>query len=317
MANRAQIVTITMAGHWPSGLPLHIKNLSWALAAFTHEIYIVTTPEIKTAYEKMFPNVRFIEFNRKGAKKIRFWKIFPEIVREHRIDGDLFLLMKLDVWFYEPILSLPQRTEEIINHVPLIERHSMTVGGEIYHYRIWEGANLFYGEIIQRAIEDGINFWAAPPDIYPYFFEEDREEWEEKLGGEIGLYQYQYPEAMDEVCFYCPMIHRTRAVFDDRAIHLKGAETFHQSAPKFCQEKQYLNLTASLLRRLAKNFWYLDPYMILAALFLCGDYETPSRFEWNEMQDANKALIKVLNVRYREWMDFDGQKRLEQLLDLL
>jgi len=306
-----------MVGHWPSGLPLHIKNLSWALAAFTHEIYVVATREIKVAYEGMFPNVRFIEFNGKGGNWILFWEAFPEIVRERRIDGDFFLLTELDIWFHEPIQSLPQRTDEIINHLPLMERHSMTVGGRIYHHRTWEGANLFYGDVIQGAIEDGIKFWDAPTDTYPYFFEKNRSEWEEKLGGEIGLYQYQRPDTMDEVCFYCPMVRQTRAVFDNRAIHLRGAETVHWSAPEFCREKQYLNLRTPDLRRMSKEFWYLDPYVALAAFFLCGDYDTASRFEWSEMKGANKDLIKMLTARYREWMDAGSQKRFEQLFELL
>ena len=320
MANRPQIVTVTMVGHWPSGLPLHIKNLSWALAAFTHETYVVTTPEIKAAYEGMLPNVHFIEFDSKGATWIPFWKAFPEIVREYRIDGDFFLLMELDIWFHEPILSLPQRTNEIINHVPLFERHSMMVGGQIYHYRTWEGANLFYGEIIRRAIEDGIKFWNVPPHIYPYFFEKNRSEWEEKLGGEIGLYRFyesDRPDTMDEMCFYCPMVHQTKAVFDNRAVHPRGAETVHWAAPKFAQEKQYLNLSTPDIKRLSREFLYLDPYLALAAFFLSGDYETASRFEWSEMEGPNKDLLRLVSARYREWMDVESQKRLEELLALL
>ena len=319
MANRPQIVSFTMAGHWPSGLPLHIKNLSWALAAFTHEIYVVATPEIKAAYESVLPNVRFIEFDGKGVAWIPFWKAFPEIVREHRIDGDFFLLTELDIWFHEPLLSLPQRTNEIINHLPFIKRHSMTVGGQIYHYRVWEGANLFYGEIIQRAIDDGIKFWDAPPNIYPYFFEKNRSEWEEKLGGEIGLYQYvssDRPDTMDEVCFYCPMVHETKAVFDDRATHLRGAETVHWAAPQFSSEKQYLNLSTDDIRQLSKKLLYLDPYVALAAFFLSGDYETASRFEWSDMKETNKDLFRSLSARYREWMDAESQKRYEELLGL-
>lgn len=316
MANRPEIVSVTMVGHWPSGLPLQIRNLTWALAAFTHEIYVVSTPEIKAAYEGMLPSARFIEFDGKGATWIPFWKAFPEIVRDRRIDADFFLLTELDIWFHKPIVSLPQRKHEIIYHLPFIDRHSMTVGGRIYHYRIWEGANLFNGEIIRQAIEDGIKFWDAPPDIYPYFFEENRVEWEEKLGGEIGLYDFQRPDTMDEICFYCPMVHQTEAVFDNRAIHLRGAESVHWSAPKFCREKQYLNLSTADLKRLSKDLWYLDPYLALAAFYIIGDYEGPSRYEWSEMKETEKDFFRMLTSSYREWMDVESQKRLEELLGL-
>jgi hypothetical protein len=302
-----QIVTITMVGQWHHGLPLHLGNMKWALGQFVHESYVVTTNEIKRTYEKLFPKVHFIGVPNKGGF-IKFWDMFPSIVKEHKIDADFFLLMEQDIFFHNKLVSLPHDEREIVNYLPLSKYHSMTVNGEIYHHRVWEGANMFYGKLIHAALQDNISFSFTRN----YFFENKRQEWESKLGGPIGMHDFKIPDTMDELCYYYPMKHNTEAVHEDKAIHIRGPETIHRHFPKL-----YHDMTPADMDSVKKKLPYLDIYVTLAAFFISGNYESIDKYDMKKMKPENKGMFKRLRYLGREWMDPAASAKLEYLCDLI
>lgn len=303
-----QIVTITMVGQWPHGLPLHLNNMKWALGRFVHESFIVTTNEIKEEYEKQFPWVKFIGVSQKGSGFIKFWEMFPHLVRQHKIDGEFFLLMEQDIWFYEQLTCLPHDPLEIINYLPLSEYHAMTVDGEIYHHRVWEGANIIYGKIIHKALEEKMSFAFNSH----YFFEKDRKKWEKNLGGKIGMRAFQASDTMDEMCYYCPMVHKTTAVFEDKAVHIRGPETIHRNHPKL-----YNSMTGPDVGIVKKKTPYLDFYVGMAGFFLAGNYDDIGKFDMHKMKPENKGMFKRLRHKGREWLDTATAARLEHLCNVL
>lgn len=302
-----QIVTVTMVGQWPHGIPLHLNNLKWALGDFVHDSYVVTTNEIKAEYEKLFPGVHFIGVPHKNGF-IKFWDMFPNIVKEHNIDADFFLLMEQDILFHSKLVSLPHDEKEIVNYLPLSKYHSMTVANKIVHYRVWEGANIFHGKLIQAALKDNISFAFTKN----YFFEKQRAMWEKKLGGKIGLQDFALPDTMDEMTFYCSMKHGTEAVHEDKAVHLRGPETVHRAFPKL-----YGDMGTKDMEAIKKKIPYLDIYVTLAAFFLAGNYPNIDKFEVHKMKPENKGMFKRLRVKGREWLDAPTMARLEHLCEKL
>lgn len=302
-----QIVTVTMVGQWPHGLPIHLNNLKWALGNFVHESYVVTTNEIKAEYEKQFPHVHFISVPHKNGF-IKFWDMFPKIVEEHKIDADFFLLMEQDILFHNKLVSLPHDEKEIVNYLPLSKYHAMTVANKIVHHRVWEGANIFHGKLIHSALKDKISFAFTKT----YFFEKQRAMWEKKLGGKIGLKDFGIPDTMDEMTFYCPMKHNTEAVHEDKAVHIRGPETVHRMFPKL-----YADMGPKEMEAVKKKIPYIDIYVTLAAFFLAGNYASIDKFEMHKMKPDHKGMFKRLRGKGREWLDAPTMARLEHLCEKL
>lgn len=298
-----QIATITMVGQWPDGIPLHIDNLRWALSSYKHKSYIVCLPAIKEKYYEEYPDVVFIESHHKNTNQfMNFWKDFPRIAKN--IDCEYFLLMEQDILFHDKI-QLSHDTKIITNYLPLSKYHAMTLNDKIYHARVWEGANLIHSQIIQKSIEDNISFSFTKQ----YFFEQERENWEEKLGGKIGMNEFKIPDTMDEMCYYCPLVHNTEAKFVNKAYHFRGPETVHRIFPNVLEEKD-----DSKASEIQKKISYIDPYLAFAMFYLSGNYTNIENYNVQNMKRENKKFIHSLN---REWMNKITSKRLEAIMGCL
>jgi hypothetical protein len=216
--------------------------------------------------------------------------------------------MEQDILFHNKLVSLPHDEREIVNYLPLSQYHSMTVGGKIHHHRVWEGANMLYGKLVHKSLEDNISYSFTKN----YFFEKDRKKWEKKLGGEIGMVEFKLADTMDEMCYYCPMVHNTEAVHEDKAVHLRGPETIHRHFPKL-----YHDMGPKDMEAIKKKSPYLDIYITLASYFLSGNYKNIDKFDMSKMRPENKGMFKRLRYKGREWMDGPTSARLEHLCDLL
>jgi hypothetical protein len=296
-----------MVGQWPHGLSLHLDNLKWALGEHQHQSWVVTTEEIQKKYQPKYPSVRFFSVPHRGMTFIPFWDIFPRLVKEQKIDGNSFLLMEQDIFFVEKI-GVPSVDPQVItNYLPLSRYHAMTLNGELYHHRVWEGANLLHRNLIHGAIREGIKFTFTKN----YFFEKERAAWEEKLGGKIGMIEFKAVDTMDEMCYYCPMRHNTRTVHEDKAVHLRGPETIHRKHPTL-----YHHMTPEGMAMIQKELRYLDLYVILAAFYLAGNYKSIDGYELHKMKPENKGMFKRLRVHGKEWLG-EAHDRLEHICNLM
>src|ERR1041384_3686122 len=90
-----RIASITMIGHFPDGVDLHVRNLKWFLHGTDYHIYIVTSPkwlnqidrrdDKVTVIVKPTPGDEFVD-SAQNPGFINFWKWFPAIIQHYRID---------------------------------------------------------------------------------------------------------------------------------------------------------------------------------------------------------------------------------------
>lgn len=271
-----------MIGQFPDGIALHCKNLRWALTEKDHS-FIITLPEYIERFGLKNDNYfTYIAFETDGKDRfINFWGKFPEMVNQMGILPEWFLLMEQDIWFHKPLGEFGA-TKEILNYLPLQEEyHAVMSEGKLLHPRVWEGANLIHGSVIRSAIDRGINF-----SFTRNFFCEL---------GSVKLNQYKMPDTFDEVSLFCALEAKTRAEYEDRAVHLRGPESFHRQFPDLYEQCEEEDLLAA-----QKKVSYLCIYGIVAAYYIAGNWTKP--LVWSKMRDNFREEYRKLVPSAAEWM---------------
>ena len=306
-----RIAAFTMIGQFPDGIGLHARNLRWALSRQDH-IFIVTFSTFITNYGLQNDDrTTYIEFGECGEtpRFVPFWKEFPRIVGEHRIDPEWFLFMEQDIWFTEKIEEDPlPATTEIRSHLPLhTGYHAVTIDEQLYHPRIWEGSLLINGPLVQRAIDFGIDFSAHTN----WFIKKDKEYWDQQAGGAVSFREYEKQDTMDEFTLYCALVEKTKVTHCPKAVHLQGPEALHRISPE-----TYRHSEEEKLRGLSDQWnWYFCIHLAVAIYFIAGNWKREA--DWKRIQRRYKPTFEKLIRTAKEWMKPDEYERLEKIVTVL
>ncbi len=301
-----RIASFTMFGQYPHGIDLHVRNLKWALTKDDH-IYIVTLPDIIKQFNlKDEKNVTYVPFVHLGEGDfINFWAGFPGVVKNLNINPKWFLFMEGDIWFHKKPGFVPKDIREVANYLPLQNHyHAITVDDKVIQPRLWEGGCMAHGDLIRRAIDYPINFSFAKP----FFYEQDKEEWEKKVGGKIGLKYFKLPDTFDEFGLYCALVEKSKICYFDRCVHLRGPESLHRKYPglyETCKEQD--------LEEPAKKLPYLDVYGAIAPYYIDGHWK--GSLPWGKMKPEFQAEFVKLLPTAKEWMKPDEFARLVEVAE--
>ncbi|QEH38558.1 hypothetical protein OJF2_71610 [Aquisphaera giovannonii] len=303
-----RIASVTMIGRFPHGIGLHVRNLRWALSGRDHSVIVTFGSYIEQLGLRSDDRVTYIACGEPGDPRrfFPFWKEFPRIVRDRGIDPEWFLFMEQDIWFHAPIEGdPPPGAGEIRAFLPPSEvYHAVLRGGELYHPRVWEGANLVHGPLVHRAIDYGIDF-SGHADL---FIRADKEDWDRRAGGTISLREYERPDTMDEFTLYCALVEGTRMTHSPRAAHLQGPEALHRLSPEI-----YEGCGAEKLGRVADQWRdYMCASAAVAVYYIAGNWDREA--DWRRIQRRYRPEFRSLIPSAREWMEPREYERLERVV---
>lgn len=302
------IASITMVGQFPHGIKQHVKNMKWALENNDH-IFIITPPNIiEDQSLEDEENVTYIPFKTEQKEGfINFWKSFPELVKEYKIDPEYFLFTEQDIWFFEkPVYLKEQKT--IISYLPTGVYRNILLNNQLFHARIWEGAQLVHSSIVNAAIEFGIDF----SFVKETFLDKRRSFYEEKYNGKIEFYMYKNPDTFDEFGLYCALEAGTRARQIVRACHLRGPESIHRMFPEV-----YNYADAQKLKEVQKSVPYIDIYMVIAVYYIVGLWDNINDITWEKAKDQTKKDLQKLTLTSNQWMDEKEYSRMKKVVSLM
>lgn len=298
-----RIAAVTMVGQFPEGIAPHVRNLLWVLSPEDH-IYVVTLPGIiesqKLASGK---RVTYIPFDCQKEGWINFWGNLNRFVKAYSIKPEWFLFMETDIWFHrKPKFSLSD-PKKITSFLPTwSEYHNIMLDGNLFHYRVWEGAQLISGGLVRDAIKFGVNF----SFVKETFLDKNRKKYEKEFGGKLTLSNFDIPDTMDEFGLYCALVGRTSITPDVCAVHLRGPESIHRRFPEFHKGKK------SLLPEVQKAVPYIDIYEVIAAYYITGAWKSVSDLDWGGRK-ALKNDLKELLAHCKEWMTTHEWERTKQI----
>jgi hypothetical protein len=305
-----RIASVTMVGQFPHGIPLHVRNLLWALGPDDH-IYIVTLPRfIEELQLKNTDRVTYIPFLQpvEGAF-INFWNEFPNIVRKNQIKPEWFLFMEEDIWFFAKPELPPADPKTILSMLSGGSKYrNVMVGDKLLHNRVSECGQCVHGDVVRGAIDFGINF----SFVANTFLDRNRTKYEEKFGGPIGMSMYQKPDTMDEFGLYCALEAGTHLVYDTKATHLRGPETLHRMYPEL-----YTQQPASRVLEVQKKISYFDVLLALVPYYVVGLWPSVSHLDWTRARNESKVEVARLLRRGGEWLDFHQYTRLDTVRILM
>jgi hypothetical protein len=306
-----RIASITMVGQFPDGIDLHVRNLRWALTPADH-IFVVTLPHIIEAFglasDERVTYVPFVPKVVRPSGWIVFWREFPALVRELRIDPDWFLLMESDIWFVAPpgVPDDPGCVRAFL--APGNGYRDVMAGGRLLQPRIWEGAQLVSGRVIRAATEFGIDFSAVPQT----FVERDPAKYEARFGGPISLYDNHMPDTLDELSLYCAVEARVAFERDVRAVHLRGPETLHLRFPEI-----YRGAPRATVDAVQRRQSYLDVLLPIAVYHAVGLWPDIDDLDWTRAWPDSRRDLDLLLASKPVWLRDDELARLRHARRLM
>jgi hypothetical protein len=303
-----RIASFTMVGQFPHGIDLHVRNLRWALSDEDHIFVVTFGAHIEERGLQGDDRTTYIACGRpQGPRRAYpFWREFPRIVRDLGITPEWYLFMEQDIWFHQPIADDPPPCrDEIRGHVlPDGLYHSVTRDGSPFHPRVWEGSLLLHGALVNRAIDFGVDFSAHAHT----FFHRDRESWERQLGGRLSQVEYDRPDTMDELTWYCALVEKTRMTHAPKAVHLQGPEALHRLSPEV-----YRGSDPEALQALTDRWrYYFCVPTAVAVYFIAGNWEVEA--DWRGVRRRDRAEFEKILRTAGWWMRPGEYARLEQVV---
>lgn len=299
-----RLASITMIGQFPHGIDAHVRNLLWSLTPDDH-IFIVTRPNIVEEFKlKNTDRVTYISHGESSSYSdwINFWQDFPELVKEYSIQPEWFLFMEQDIWFHEKPTP-PADKKTIRSFLPAGDYRNVLVDGEIFHHRVWEGAQIVHRDIVNRACENGINF-----SFTKKTFIDNDSQYHAKLGGKISLSMYSVPDTMDEFNLYCAVVEDTKMEHVVKAIHLRGPESVHRKFPEI-----YYSATKEQLQDIQKKLRYLDLLTVASCYYVVGLWDDISHLDLTKSKDIKKEYAKLAR-HASKWLTSEEIGRIENIL---
>ena len=296
-----------MVGQFPDGIDFHVRNLQWALLKEDH-IFIITLPSIIEKFKLINSDqVTYIPFKSPSAENgfFNFWSEFPFLVKKHNINPQWFLFMEEDILFFMPKVKTDENLKKIKAFLGRGNYRNILLNDEFYHSRVWEGAQLVNGKIVQNAIENKINFSFTKET----FLDRERERYEIELGGKITMSKYQTPDTMDEFGLYCALKEKTIIEHDVRAIHLRGPESVHRLFPEIYRYGNELQLET-----IQNKLPYIDVLLVVAVYYIVGLWDEVNHLDWSKLKPESKQELNRLLTRGNEWMTFHEYTRLDSLM---
>jgi hypothetical protein len=309
-----KFASITMVGHFPHGVDLHVRNLKWFLGATDYHIYIVTSPKrleqinVKddkvTVIVKPTPEDEFAE-SLQNPGFVNFWKWFPAIIRHYKIDPEWFLFMEQDLWFFENFDQVPETNTVKTFFSEKEPYHNVMLGDQILQPHIWEGTHLINAEIINRAIDFKIDFGYRAKS----FLDRNREHYEKLFGGKLSVSRWTGPETLSDFSLYCALEERVGWNEVEKAVHLQGPEILHRKYPQL-----YDGYNQELLEHAQREVPYVDVYAAVAAYCIAGNWKDCKHIEWkNASVEVRRDLCKIAATA-ENWMAKEHYARLLELL---
>ena len=302
--------SITMIGQFPDGIDIHVRNLKWALTEQDH-IFIVTLPEFVEHFKlKSDERVTYIPFEPQIVSEngfINFWKDFPSIIKKYEIYPEWFLFMEEDIWFFARPLF--QNDPKIIRgFLPRGSYRNVMLDEQIFHARVWEGAQAVHSKVIKNAIDFGVDF----SFVRNTFLNKQKEKYEQEFGGSISMSMYKNPDTFDEFCLYCALIERTEMQHEVKALHVRGPESLHRMFPDI-----YRYATKERLQEVQKKMPYFDVLLAIAVYYTVGLWKEIDHLDWTKAQKESKREIERLLLTGGDWMTFEEYTRLDSLYVLM
>jgi hypothetical protein len=311
-----QIASITMVGQFPDGIDLHVRNLKWFLSDISYHIYVITTPrmleqiEIKdekvTFITKPTPKDDFPEHPETGY--VNFWRWFPTIIQQNKIDPEWFMFMEQDLWFFEKFDSVPEPQTVKTFFPDNTPYHNVMLDDKMLQRHIWEGTHLINAAIVNRAINFKIKF-AYYADS---FLDRNREHYETLFGGKIGISMWTRPETMSEFSLYCALEERVGWKQVEKAVHLRGPEILHRKYPQI-----YAGGNQALLDSAQSEVPDIDVYMAIAAYYIAGNWKHCDHIEWKNAGEEVKPTLSKVALTADQWMTGEQHARLVEVLSYL
>lgn len=302
-----------MVGQFPEGVELHVRNLQWFLRGLDYHIYIVTTPKVFDNIDINTAEVTFItrptaqdEFaENPQTGYVNFWRWFPTLIKNYRIEPEWFLFMEQDLWFFEQFDSFPPSDTVKTFYREPGEYHNIMLNDEILQPHLWEGTTLVNSAIVTRALKAKVRFGYYAES----FFDRNRERYEGLFGGKITIAQWTRPETMGEFSLYCALEERVQWQEVEKAVHLRGPEIVHRKCAEF-----YRGGTQESVTAVQAALPDVDIYTAVAVYYIAGAWRRREQIDWrNASEELEHSLLKVAATA-GHWMAPEQYSRLLEVL---
>ena len=312
-----KIASITMVGHFPDGVDLHVRNLKWFLQNTDYHIYIVTTPErleqINVRDDKLTfivkptPNDEFLE-SPQNPGFIIFWEWFPAIIEHYHIEPEWFLFMEQDLWFFERFDCVPEPKTIKTFFSEKSTYHSIMLGDRVLQPHLWEGSHLINAAIVNRAIDFKIDFGYRAKSL----LDRNREHYEKLFGGKLSISMWTGPETLSEFALYCALEDRVGWTEVEKAVHLQGPELLHRKYPRI-----YERYDEDLLIQAQRETPYIDVYAAIAMYYIAGNWKDCRDVKWEKAGANLRCDLSKIAMTAHEWMTKEQHARLFEVVDRL
>lgn len=312
-----RIASITMVGHFPEGVDLHVRNLKWFLHGTDYHIYIVTSPkwlnqidrrdDKVTVIVKPTPDDEFVD-SAQNPGFINFWKWFPAIIQHYRIDPEWFLLMEQDLWFFNRFDAFPHPGIIKTFYSEKGPYHNVMLDDRVLQPHLWEGTHLINAAIVKRAIEFKIDFGYRAKSL----LERKREHYERLFGGKLSISMWHGPETLTDFALYCALEERVGWEATEKAVHLQGPELLHRKYPlihRDCDE--------ALLEQAQRDVPYIDIHTAVALYYVAGTWKRCDQINWNKATMQLREDLAKVGAKADEWMTSEQYCRLRDVLSRL
>jgi hypothetical protein len=312
-----KIASITMVGHFPDGIDLHVRNLKWFLREIDYHIYVVTSPKRLAQINVQDDKVTFIskptaedDFveSRENPGFVNFWKWFPAIIKHYNINPEWFLFMEQDLWFFEGFDCVPPPNTIKTFFSEKSTYHSILLGDRVLQPHLWEGTHLINAAIVNRAIDFKIDFGYRMKSL----LDRNRQHYEKLFGDKLSISMWSGPETLTEFALYCALEERVGWNEVEKAVHLQGPELLHRKYPQI-----YSGYDEKLLIRIQREIPYIDVYAAIAMYYIAGNWKDCKYVDWtNAGGDLRRDLHKVA-LTADQWMTKEQHGRLFEVLNHL
>jgi hypothetical protein len=310
-----KIASITMVGHFPDGVDLHVRNLKWFLGDTDCQIYVISSPkrlkQINIRDEKVTligrptPQDDFIE-SPHNPGFINFWKWFPAIIKHYRIDPEWFLFMEQDLWFFEKFDRFPEPGTIKTFFSEKSPYHNIMLDDRVLQPHLWEGTHLINAAIVKRAIDFKIEFGYRAKS----FLERNREHYERLFGGKLSVSMWRGPETLSDFALYCALEERVKWTETEKAVHLQGPELLHRKCPQI-----YRGYDEELLKQAQREIPYIDVYAAMALYYIAGNWTTCDDVKWEKAGDTLRRDLSSVGLTAHEWMTRQQHARFLEVLN--
>lgn len=312
-----KIASITMVGHFPDGVDLHVRNLRWFLHGTDYHIYIITSPkwleridrpeDKLTVIVKPTPEGEFVE-SAQNPGFINFWKWFPAVIQHYQIDPEWFLLMEQDLWFFDRFDAFPDARTIKTFYSEKSPYHNVMLDDRVLQPHLWEGTHLINSAIVRRAIDFKIDFGYRAKSL----LERKREDYERLFGGKLSVSMWHGPETLSDFALYCALEERVGWQETEKAVHLQGPELLHRKYPDL-----YGGYDEQLLSRAQAEIPYIDVYTAAALYYIAGNWPDYRNVVWQKAGANVRDDLAKIESRAREWMSQAQYARLLAILEQL